>query len=151
MYVLGIDCDKSGFSFVVLDRDEDASASLIADGHRLAPANSTRQGSLSWIHNEVLDLSSQFSPVVAGLKRADIGVNLSNSILEHAEVDGAVQAALGSLGTPCESLQWKSLASRLGSTSKPLALADLKSRQQFRNVARSRMAALGMALVAKTR
>jgi len=149
MQVLGIECDKESFSYVLVDRLESGALHL-TNGQRKAPPNSTRQDSLSWIYNEVRDLVTALQPAFAGLKRADLGINSSNAVLQHAEVDGVVQAALGSLTLECESFQWKSLASRLGASNKAAAVVDLKSREAFRQVARSRMAALGTALVARS-
>ena len=146
MHILGIEADKAGFSFVVLSRDAETLA--VADAHRPVPANLARQRSLAWVYDEIRDISLEFQPMFVGIKRADIGMNLSNAILDHAEVDGVIQAALGSLNLSCETFQWKSLAAKLGSPNKAAALTDLKDRPQFYGVARSRMGALGVALIA---
>jgi hypothetical protein len=146
--VLGMESDKAGFSFVVLSRDA-AESSLVSEGHRSAPANTSRSLSLAWVYSEIADLISEFAPAVVGLKRSDIGLSLSNAVLEHAEVDGVIQAAIGAAGLLSESFQWKSLSSRLGFAKKAEAIEHLKLRPEFSSVARSRMTALGTALVVR--
>ena len=147
MRAVGFECGKSGFAFVILDRVDEV-VTLAAEGHRPVPANSTRQNALAWIYDEVRDMSGEFKLEVARIKRAEIAMSMSNSILEHAEVDGVVQASLASSGIPCETIPWKTMAAHLGFPKKDAAIANLKTRTQFDKVARSRMGALGAALVA---
>lgn len=146
MFVLGVDSLKAGFFWVVLKGEQRAHATVVNQGTARAPGSYHRAKALHWIQQELGEIIAPRRINETVLKRAELGQSGGQSILERAEVDGVVQAAMEQNGSSIAAIPWATLRVRLGASNKADALLKLRESSLGSQVLIARHTALGAAL-----
>jgi hypothetical protein len=122
LIAIGIDCTKSSLAWAVVDGTDPSNAVLREAAKADMPKNISRGDGLDWIYLETLSLARRTGPISAAIKRAELGQSARGASLEHAEVDGVVQAALSRIGIATVALPWATLARRMGAANRASAM-----------------------------
>ena len=124
---LGIECTKSSIMWAVIRGTTADNAALVECAKSEMPKNALRPLGLNWAYHEMIELERRFNPDEVIVKRAELGQNMRQANLEHAELDGVVLAALYEVRVSVQAIPWATLARRLSATNKASALAIVQS------------------------
>jgi Holliday junction resolvasome RuvABC endonuclease subunit len=147
MQILGIDTSKSGFCWSLLQSAQGSTgASVIASAKLEYPTNVSRASGLGWIHQELTDIQTHYHIDGVAIKRAEVARNMTNSVLERAQVDGVVLATFGTIRIDATDYPWKSIAALLGHKNRDSVIAALRSAEWAKEVPVARLGSVAVAM-----
>jgi hypothetical protein len=139
---IGLEASKASFAFVVL-RGSPSEFEVLEHATRAVPPHLTRASELSWIAQELEELIHRLHPDRAVVRRAEVGRNASNALLEHAEVDAALLIAADRADLRIEKMPSATIARTLGYTTRSVApyLDEVSARARVPKLRRRALAA----------
>lgn len=145
---MGLESKKDGFDWVIVD-DSERSA-RITNGQASPPAHSSRREILHWAYQEVTELVRTRKVESAVLKKAEAGQSLRSAILERAEIDGVIQAALEAAGVRVVALPWISIAKALNHRNKSELLEAIAEDSRAAGIPKARHGSVASAVLASS-